>query len=57
MRRIVGFDGEVVWDASKPDGTPRKLVDVSRINALGWRAEIGLAEGIEQVYEWYRRVD
>src|SRR3954447_10834125 len=51
---IVGFDGELVFDTSKPDGTPRKLLDVSRIHALGWRAEIALREGLEQTYAWYR---
>ena len=46
----VGFTGRMEWDASKPDGTPRKLLDVSRLSALGWRARIGLAEGIAQTY-------
>jgi len=54
VQEIVGFDGEVVWDASKPDGTPRKLVDVSRIHGLGWQAGIGLEEGVQQTYAWYR---
>ena len=57
VQEIVGFDGEVIWDDSKPDGTPRKLVDVSRILGLGWCAEIGLHEGVEQVYGWYRGMD
>lgn len=48
---IVGFDGELAWDTTKPDGTPRKLLDVSRINALGWQAQINLRDGIAQVYE------
>ncbi|MGY8941455.1 MAG: GDP-L-fucose synthase [Flavobacteriales bacterium] len=48
--QIVGYDGALDWDTSKPDGTPRKLMDVSRINALGWKASIGLREGIERVY-------
>lgn len=47
---VVGFKGRVTWDASKPDGTPRKLVDVSRLTALGWRARIALREGIERTY-------
>ncbi|MDB5805457.1 MAG: NAD-dependent epimerase/dehydratase [Betaproteobacteria bacterium] len=47
---VVGFEGEMVFDAAKPDGTPRKLLDVSRMAALGWRAKIGLREGIEQTY-------
>ena len=51
---IVGYSGEVEWDAAKPDGTPRKLLDVSRISALGWEPQIGLAEGIGSTYEMYR---
>lgn len=47
---IVGFEGEIVWDSSKPDGTPRKLMDVSRINNLGWKHSIDLKDGIRQVY-------
>jgi len=50
---VVGYKGKIVYDASKPDGTPRKLVDVSRINALGWRASIGLEDGVRSTYEWY----
>ncbi|HCY46304.1 MAG TPA: GDP-fucose synthetase [Flavobacteriales bacterium] len=48
---IVGYNGELVWDSTKPDGTPRKLMDVSRIHASGWKHEIDLKEGIEQVYK------
>jgi GDP-L-fucose synthase len=48
---IVGFNGELVWDSTKPDGTPRKLMNVSRIHASGWNHEIGLKEGIKQVYK------
>ena len=51
---VVGYSGEVEWDASKPDGTPRKLLDISRISALGWEPQIGLAEGIGSTYEMYR---
>jgi GDP-L-fucose synthase len=50
---IVGYRGQLVFDPSKPDGTPRKLLDVSRIHALGWRARIPLRDGIRQTYEWY----
>lgn len=50
IQQVVGHTGPVVWDASKPDGTPRKLMDVSKINAMGWKAQIGLREGIEKVY-------
>jgi GDP-L-fucose synthase len=50
---VVGFTGEIVWDASKPDGTPRKLLDVSRLTGLGWRPGIGLREGVASTYEWF----
>ncbi len=53
---IVGYGGDVRWDTSKPDGTPRKLLDVSRVNALGWKAKIGLEEGIRGVYAWYKEI-
>ena len=53
VRDVVGFGGELRFDASKPDGTPRKLMDVSRINDLGWRAQIGLREGIQSTYHWF----
>ena len=50
---VVGFKGELVFDPTKPDGTPRKLLDVSRLQALGWSAKTGLREGIEETYRWY----
>ncbi len=50
---ITGFQGRLAFDESKPDGTPRKLLDVSRLNALGWKARIPLADGIRSTYEWY----
>ena len=50
---VVGYEREIVYDASKPDGTPRKLVDVSRINGLGWRASIDLEDGVRKTYQWY----
>jgi GDP-L-fucose synthase len=53
VRRVVGFDGEIVYDRSKPDGTPRKLLDTSRLTALGWTPSVSLEEGIAQTYEWY----
>jgi GDP-L-fucose synthase len=55
IRDIVGFRGEIVFDRTKPDGTPRKLLDVSRARALGWQAKTPLAEGIAATYDWYRR--
>jgi GDP-L-fucose synthase len=50
---VTGFTGRIAFDASKPDGTPRKLLDVSRLTKLGWRARIGLRDGIEDTYRWY----
>jgi GDP-L-fucose synthase len=50
---VVGWSGELVFDTSKPDGTPRKLLDVSRLSALGWEARIDLRDGIERAYRWY----
>jgi GDP-L-fucose synthase len=50
---IVGFKGELAWDPTKPDGTPRKLLDVSKIHALGWRHRIGLRDGIVRTYQWF----
>lgn len=53
VSEIVGFEGEIVHDRTKPDGTPRKLLDTGRLNALGWQPSIGLTEGIEETYQWY----
>ncbi|MBL8659140.1 MAG: GDP-L-fucose synthase [Rhodospirillales bacterium] len=50
---VVGYTGEIRFDVSKPDGTPRKLLDVSRLKALGWKATIGLREGLRGTYEWF----
>jgi len=50
IRGIIGFGGEIVWDTSKPEGTPRKLMDSSRLFALGWRPQIDLETGIRLVY-------
>jgi len=47
------FQGEVIWDSTKPDGMPQKLLDVTRVNALGWKAKVGLRQGITQTLEWY----
>ena len=51
---VVGFRGALVFDSTKPDGTPRKLLDVSKLKALGWAPRTGLREGIARTYEWYR---
>jgi GDP-L-fucose synthase len=55
VRRVVGYDGEIRWDESKPDGTPQKLLDVSLARSLGWEAQITLEEGLRQTYEWFVR--
>jgi GDP-L-fucose synthase len=51
---IVGFNGEIIWDPTKPDGTPRKVLDSSRINKLGWKPTISLNKGIEKTVRWYQ---
>lgn len=53
LARVTGFSGRLVFDASKPDGTPRKLMDVSRLEALGWRASIDLETGLRDAYAWF----
>ena len=50
---VVGFSGELAWDAAKPDGTPRKLLDVAKLRGLGWRATIPLRDGIARTYDWF----
>jgi len=54
VRSAIGFEGEINWDTSQPDGTPRKLLDISRIRALGWKPGIDLKRGIHEVYRWFR---
>jgi len=51
---VVGFDGELAWDTTKPDGTPRRLLDVTKLRALGWKPAIPLRDGIARTYEWFR---
>ncbi len=51
VREIIGYEGRIEWDTSKPDGTPRKLMDVSKLNSLGWKARVGLREGIQKAYQ------
>lgn len=55
VSRVVGYTGRILFDPSRPDGTPRKLLDVSRLRALGWRSTIPLEQGIASTYEWYRK--
>jgi GDP-L-fucose synthase len=53
VAKVTGFKGRLLFDASKPDGTPRKLMDVSRLRALGWHSTIGLEEGLSDAYRWF----
>jgi len=53
VAEVVGFEGNIVWDTTKPDGTPRKLLDVSRLKALGWQASTSLNEGLQDAYQWF----
>jgi GDP-L-fucose synthase len=57
VKEVVDFKGELVFDSSKPDGTPRKLCDVSKLHALGWRHRMGLKDGLGSTYEWYLNID
>ena len=57
IAQIVGFEGQIQWDSSKPDGTPRKLLDTTKINSLGWEPSISLRDGIESTYRWYLSQD
>ena len=53
VRAVVGYEGEIVWDTTKPDGTPRKLLDVSKLHSLGWKHSINLEAGLEETYAWF----
>jgi len=53
ISKVVGYKGDIKWDTSKPDGTPQKLLDVSKLTKLGWQARVELEDGIRQVYQWY----
>ena len=55
VKRTVGFGGDIVWDASKPNGTPRKLIDVSKLHRLGWTHKVEIEEGVARLYAWYRQ--
>jgi GDP-L-fucose synthase len=54
IKGIIGFEGEIEWDRTKPDGTPKKLLNVSKIKALGWKPKTGLEEGLRKTYEWFK---
>ena len=53
IQKIVGHQGEIIWDSTKPDGTPRKLMDVSKMKKEGWKAKINLEDGIRETYNWF----
>lgn len=55
VKEVVGYQGNIVYDSSKPDGTPRKLLDVSLLHSLGWHHTVALRQGVAEVYEWYKR--
>jgi GDP-L-fucose synthase len=55
VKEIVGFEGDIVYDTEKPDGTPQKLLDTSRMDGLGWKAKVSLREGIERTYQFYKK--
>lgn len=54
VKKVTDFEGDIIWDESKPDGTPRKLLDVTRIHSLGWKHKINLKDGIARTYAWYK---
>jgi GDP-L-fucose synthase len=53
IQKIIGHQGEIIWDSSKPDGTPRKLMDISKMHAVGWKHKVHLEEGIQKTYNWF----
>ena len=54
VKQTVGFEGEIVWDTTKPNGTPRKLIDVSKLHSLGWHHKVEIEDGVKKLYEWYQ---
>ena len=54
IKRVVDYEGDIIFDTSRPDGTPRKVLDVSKLNRLGWQAQISLEEGLENYYAWFK---
>ena len=53
IQKIIGHKGDIIWDSEKPDGTPRKLMDVAKMNAMGWKYSIELEEGVKKTYSWF----
>ena len=54
VKKTVGFEGEIIWDKTKPNGTPRKLIDVTKLHNLGWHHKVEIEDGVEKLYEWYQ---
>ena len=54
VKKTVGFEGEIVWNSAMPDGTPRKLCDVSKLHSLGWTHKVDLEEGVKLAYDWFK---
>ena len=54
VKKTVGFEGKIVWDKTKPNGTPRKLIDVTKLHNLGWHHKVEIEDGVEKLYEWYQ---
>ncbi len=57
VKKVVGFQGDIVWDTTKPDGTPQKLQDMTKVHELGWKHTVALREGIEKTYSWYQSLE
>jgi GDP-L-fucose synthase len=55
IKRVAGYEGDIVWDTTKPDGAPRKLLDVSKLSKLGWKHKTSLDKGVELTYKWYKK--
>mgnify|MGYP003457562688 CR=1 FL=1 len=53
VQKVIGHQGEIIWDTSKPDGTPRKVMEVSKLKKMGWSPKITLEQGIEETYQWF----
>ena len=56
IKRTVGYEGTIFWDSTKPDGTMRKLTDVSKLHALGWHHKMEIEDGVKALYEWYKKI-
>ena len=53
IKKVTGFDGEITWDTTKPNGAPKKFLDVSKLHSLGWKHSVVLDDGLEKTYEWF----